>query len=52
MFLNNKQVPLVYKRNRPVGVSGTSFRTTPVVKYSNTLWVLNRLACKRILRVF
>ncbi|MDR1215886.1 MAG: hypothetical protein LBK25_04310 [Treponema sp.] len=36
---NNAEVPLVYKRNRPVGVSGTPFRTTPVVKYLNTLRV-------------
>ncbi|MDR1215738.1 MAG: hypothetical protein LBK25_03550 [Treponema sp.] len=33
---NNAEVPLVYKRNRPVGVSGSTFRATPVVKYLNT----------------
>jgi hypothetical protein len=31
----NAEVPLVYKRNRPVGDSGTSFQTTPLEKYLN-----------------
>jgi hypothetical protein len=36
---NNAEVPLVYKRNRPVGVSGDPFRTATIVKFLNTLRV-------------
>jgi hypothetical protein len=36
----NTEAPLVYKRSRQVGVSGTPFRTTPVMKYLNTLRVI------------
>ncbi|MDR1215828.1 MAG: hypothetical protein LBK25_04000 [Treponema sp.] len=36
---HNEKVPLVYKRSRQVGVSGSAFRTTPRVKSLNTLRV-------------
>jgi hypothetical protein len=36
---NNAEAPLVYKRSRQDGVSGTPFRTTPLMKSLNTLRV-------------
>jgi hypothetical protein len=38
---DNAEVPLACKRNRPVGDSGTPFRTTPRAKYLNTRRVLS-----------
>ncbi|MDR1216433.1 MAG: hypothetical protein LBK25_07115 [Treponema sp.] len=43
---NNEKIPLVYKRNRQDGDSGSAFRTTTCVKSSNTPCVSDNNHCE------